>query len=134
MCGRRSVGVVIMDGGFMDFFRILFVIKKIKEKGINMFVIGKNKINLKLKIWIDFDDIVIFFYLWWLWKSDKELFMVLLSIKILIKKNMINYLWCFKLIIGVGMSINEEELRMIVLSLVSEYKFMVENLDGLKML
>lgn len=86
MCGRRSVGVVIMDGGFMDFFRILFVIKKIKEKGINMFVIGKNKINLKLKIWIDFDDIVIFFYLWWLWKSDKELFMVLLSIKILIKK------------------------------------------------
>lgn len=32
------------------------------------------------------------------------------------------------------MSINEEELRMIVLSLVSEYKFMVENLDGLKML
>lgn len=133
MCGRRSVGVVIMDGGFMDFFRILFVIKKIKEKGINMFVIGKNKINLKLKIWIDFDDIVIFFYLWWLWKSDKELFMVLLSIKILIKK-MINYLWSFKLIIGVGMSINEEELRMIVLSLVSEYKFMVENLDGLKML
>lgn len=86
MCGRRSVGVVIMDGGFMDFFRILFVIKKIKEKGINMFVIGKNKINLKLKIWIDFDDIVIFFYLWWLWNSDKELFMVLLSIKILIKK------------------------------------------------
>lgn len=86
MCGRRSVGVVIMDGGFMDFFRILFVIRKIKEKGINMFVIGKNKINLKLKIWIDFDDIVIFFYLWWLWKSDKELFMVLLSIKILIKK------------------------------------------------
>lgn len=86
MCGRRSVGVVIMDGGFMDFFRILFVIKKIKEKGINMFVIGKNKINLKLKIWIDFDDIVIFFYLWWLWKSEKELFMVLLSIKILIKK------------------------------------------------
>lgn len=86
MCGRRSVGVVIMDGGFMDFFRILFVIKKIKEKGINMFVIGKNKINLKLKIWIDFDDIVIFLYLWWLWKSDKELFMVLLSIKILIKK------------------------------------------------
>lgn len=86
MCGRRSVGVVIMDGGFMDFFRILFVIKKIKEKGINMFVIGKNNINLKLKIWIDFDDIVIFFYLWWLWKSDKELFMVLLSIKILIKK------------------------------------------------
>lgn len=86
MCGRRSVGVVIMDGGFMDFFRILFVIKKIKEKGINMFVIGKNKINLKLKIWIDFDDIVIFFYLWWLWKNDKELFMVLLSIKILIKK------------------------------------------------
>lgn len=86
MCGRRSVGVVIMDGGFIDFFRILFVIKKIKEKGINMFVIGKNKINLKLKIWIDFDDIVIFFYLWWLWKSDKELFMVLLSIKILIKK------------------------------------------------
>lgn len=86
MCGRRSVGVVIMDGGFMDFFRILFVIKKIKEKGINMFVIGKNKINLKLKIWIDFDDIVIFFYLWWLWKSDKELLMVLLSIKILIKK------------------------------------------------
>lgn len=86
MCGRRSVGVVIMDGGFMDFFRILFVIKKIKEKGINMFVIGKNKINLILKIWIDFDDIVIFFYLWWLWKSDKELFMVLLSIKILIKK------------------------------------------------
>lgn len=86
MCGRRSVGVVIMDGGFMDFFRIFFVIKKIKEKGINMFVIGKNKINLKLKIWIDFDDIVIFFYLWWLWKSDKELFMVLLSIKILIKK------------------------------------------------
>lgn len=61
MCGRRSVGVVIMDGGFMDFFRILFVIKKIKEKGINMFVIGKNKINLKLKIWIDVDDIVIFF-------------------------------------------------------------------------
>lgn len=61
MCGRRSVGVVIMDGGFMDFFRILFVIKKIKEKGINMFVIGKNKINLKLKICIDFDDIVIFF-------------------------------------------------------------------------
>lgn len=47
---------------------------------------------------------------------------------------MINYLWSFKLIIGVGMSINEEELRMIVLSLVSEYKFMVENLDGLKML
>lgn len=47
---------------------------------------------------------------------------------------MINYLWFFKLIIGVGMSINEEELRMIVLSLVSEYKFMVENLDGLKML
>lgn len=86
MCGRRSVGVVIMDGGFMDFFRILFVIKKIKEKGINMFVIGKNKINLKLKIWIDFDDIVIFFYLWWWWKSEKELFMVLLSIKILIKK------------------------------------------------
>lgn len=32
------------------------------------------------------------------------------------------------------MSINEEELKMIVLSLVSEYKFMVENLDGLKML
>lgn len=47
-----------MDGGFMDFFRILFVIRKIKEKGINMFVIGKNKINLKLKIRIDFDDIV----------------------------------------------------------------------------
>lgn len=58
MCGRRSVGVVIMDGGFMDFFRILFVIRKIKEKGINMFVIGKNNINLKLKIGIDFDDIV----------------------------------------------------------------------------
>lgn len=58
MCGRRSVGVVIMDGGFMDFFRIFFVIKKIKEKGINMFVIGKNNINLKLKIGIDFDDIV----------------------------------------------------------------------------
>lgn len=85
MCGRRSVGVVIMDGGFMDFFRILFVIKKIKEKGINMFVIGKNKINLKLKIWIDFDDIVIFF-LFMMIMSDKELLMVLLSIKILIKK------------------------------------------------
>lgn len=47
-----------MDGGFIDFFRILFVIRKIKEKGINMFVIGKNNINLKLKIGIDFDDIV----------------------------------------------------------------------------
>lgn len=47
---------------------------------------------------------------------------------------MINYLWRFKLIIGVGMSINEEELRMIASSPVSEHKFMVENLDGLKML
>lgn len=72
--GRRSVGVVITDGGSTDPFRTLSVIKKIKEKGINMFAIG------------------------------------------------------------VGMSINEEELRMIASSPVSEHKFMVENLDGLKML
>uniref|UniRef100_K1Q773 Collagen alpha-5(VI) chain n=1 Tax=Magallana gigas TaxID=29159 RepID=K1Q773_MAGGI len=72
--GRRSVGVVITDGGSTDPFRTLSVIRKIKEKGINMFAIG------------------------------------------------------------VGMSINEEELRMIASSPVSEHKFMVENLDGLKML
>lgn len=85
--GRRSVGVVITDGGSTDPFRTLSVIKKIKEKGINMFAIGKNKTNLKLKTWIDSDDTVIFFYSRWLRNSDKESSMVSLSIKILIKKH-----------------------------------------------
>lgn len=56
--GRRSVGVVITDGGSTDPFRTLSVIRKIKEKGINMFAIGKNKTNLKLKTGIDSDDTV----------------------------------------------------------------------------
>lgn len=47
--GRRSVGVVITDGGSTDPFRTLSVIKKVKEKGINMFAIGKIKTVLKLK-------------------------------------------------------------------------------------
>lgn len=40
--GRRPVGVVITDGGSTDPFRTQSVIKKVKEKGITMFAIGKH--------------------------------------------------------------------------------------------
>jgi Mg-chelatase subunit ChlD len=38
---RRSVGVVITDGGSTNPFRTTSVIRKVKERGITMFAIGK---------------------------------------------------------------------------------------------
>ncbi|XP_061189807.1 collagen alpha-1(XII) chain-like isoform X1 [Saccostrea echinata] len=72
--GRRSVGVVITDGGSTNPFRTQSVIKKVKQRGITMFAIG------------------------------------------------------------VGMSINQEELQMMASDPVSDHKFLVDDLDALQML